>query len=246
MGVGLTGMYYTNENTKVDEMYDEDYRYRKGKPTDGVWGYVTDGFYKDQADIDNSPSSTFGEVKPGDLKYVDQNGDGIIDDKDEVYLGERWGYQGSPFTMGLNLTLKWKNFTLFAAGTGYFGGVAMKSSNYYWVYGDGKYSEVVRGRWTPETAETATYPRLTTQNNTHNFRNSDFWMYSTDRFNLSKVQLTYDLPRSLFQGTVVKNLSVYAYATNLLTISKERETLELTTGAAPQNRFYNIGFKIGF
>ena len=246
LGVGLTGMYYTNENTKVDEMYDEDYRYRKGKPTDGVWGYVTDGFYKDQADIDNSPSSTFGEVKPGDLKYVDQNGDGIIDDKDEVYLGERWGYQGSPFTMGLNLTLKWKNFTLFAAGTGYFGGVAMKSSNYYWVYGDGKYSEVVRGRWTPETAETATYPRLTTQNNTHNFRNSDFWMYSTDRFNLSKVQLTYDLPRSLFQGTVVKNLSVYAYATNLLTISKERETLELTTGAAPQNRFYNIGFKIGF
>lgn len=246
LGVGLTGMYYTNENTKVDEMYDEDYRYRKGKPTDAVWGYVTDGFYKDQADIENSPSSTFGEVKPGDLKYVDQNGDGIIDDKDEVYLGERWGYQGSPFTMGLNLTLKWKNFTLFAAGTGYFGGVAMKNSNYYWVYGDGKYSEVVRGRWTPETAETATYPRLTTQNNTHNFRNSDFWMYSTDRFNLSKVQLTYDLPRSLFQGTVVKNLSVYAYATNLLTISKERETLELTTGAAPQNRFYNIGFKIGF
>lgn len=246
LGVGLTGMYYTNENTKVDEMYDEDYRYRKGKPTDGVWGYVTDGFYRDQTDIDNSPSSTFGDVKPGDLKYVDQNGDGIIDDKDEVYLGERWGYQGSPFTMGLNITLKWKNFTLFAAGTGYFGGVAMKNSNYYWVYGDGKYSEVVRGRWTPETAEIATYPRLTTQNNTHNFRNSDFWMYSTDRFNLSKVQLTYDLPNSIFQGTFIKNLSVYAYATNLLTISKERETLELTTGAAPQNRFYNIGFKIGF
>ena len=95
-------------------------------------------------------------------------------------------------------------------------------------------------------AETATYPRLTTQSNTHNFRNSDFWMYSTNRFNLTKVQLTYDLPRSLFRGTVINNLSVYAYATNLLTISKERETLELTTGAAPQNRFYNIGFKIGF
>lgn len=248
LGVGLTGMYYTNENTKVDELYGDDqaYRYRKGKPTDGVWGYVTDGFYKDQADIDNSPFSTFGDVKPGDLKYVDQNGDNIIDDKDEVYLGERWGWQGSPFTMGLNVTLKWKDFTFFLAGAGYFGASAMKNSNYYWVYGDGKYSEVVRGRWTPETAETATYPRLTTQSNTHNFRNSDFWMYSTNRFNLSKVQLTYDLPRSLFRGTVINNLSVYAYATNLLTISKERETLELTTGAAPQNRFYNIGFKIGF
>lgn len=246
LGVGLTGMYYKTENTKVDEIYDEAYRYREGKPTDGVWGYVTDGFYKDQDDIDSSPTSTFGEVKPGDLKYVDQNGDGVIDDKDEVYLGERYGWQGSPFTMGLNVTLKWKDFTFFLAGAGYFGASAMKSSNYYWVYGDGKYSEVVRGRWTPETAETATYPRLTSQSNTHNFRNSDFWMYSTNRFNLSKVQLTYDLPRSLFRGTVINNLSVYAYATNLLTISKERETLELTTGAAPQNRFYNIGFKIGF
>lgn len=246
LGVGLTGMYYKTENTKVDEIYDEAYRYREGKPTDGVWGYVTDGFYKDQDDIDSSPTSTFGEVKPGDLKYVDQNGDDVIDDKDEVYLGERYGWQGSPFTMGLNVTLKWKDFTFFLAGAGYFGASAMKSSNYYWVYGDGKYSEVVRGRWTPETAETATYPRLTSQSNTHNFRNSDFWMYSTNRFNLSKVQLTYDLPRSLFRGTVINNLSVYAYATNLLTISKERETLELTTGAAPQNRFYNIGFKIGF
>ena len=76
----------------------------------------------------------------------------------------------------------------------------MKSSEYYWVYGDRKYSEVVRGRWTPETASTATYPRLTTQNNTHNFRNSDFWMYKNDCFNLSKLQLTYDLPSSLFQA----------------------------------------------
>ncbi len=243
LSVGLTGTYYTSENTKVDEMYEEAYRYREGKPTDGIWGYVTDGFYKDEADIANSPESTFGEVKPGDLKYVDQNGDGVIDDKDEVYLGEVWG---SPFTLGLNFTVKWKNFTLFAAGSGYFGAAAMKSSEYYWVYGDRKYSEVVRGRWTPETASTATYPRLTTQNNTHNFRYSDFWMYKNDRFNLSKLQLTYDLPSSLFQGSVVRSLSVYAYASNVFTIAKERKLLELNTSAAPQNRFYNIGFKIGF
>lgn len=241
--LGLTGTYFTSENTRVDELYEDAYRNRTGKPTDGIWGYVTDGFYKDQADVDNSPSSTFGDVQPGDLKYVDQNGDGIIDEKDEVYLDAVYSPK---FTMGLNLTLNWKDFTLFLGGTGYFGGSALKSSEYYWVYGDRKYSEVVRGRWTPETAETATYPRLTTQNNTHNFRNSDFWLYSTNRFNLSKVQLTYNLPSSLLHGSVVKSLSIYAYATNLLTISKEREVLELTTGADPQNRFYNIGFKIGF
>ena len=88
---------------------------------------MTDGFYKDEADIANSPESTFGEVKPGDLKYVDQNGDGVIDDKDEVYLGEVWG---SPFTLGLNFTVKWKNFTLFAAGSGYFGAAAMNTTGY--------------------------------------------------------------------------------------------------------------------
>lgn len=139
-----------------------------------------------------------------------------------------------------------EKFDFFALGTGYFGASAMKDGNYNWVYGDGKYSEVVRGRWTPQTAETATYPRLTTLSNTHNFRNSDFWMYKTNKFNLSKVQVTYDFPAYLFRGSFVRSLSVYAYASNLLTISKERKVLELNTGEAPQNRFYNLGFKIGF
>lgn len=246
VNLGMTGTYYTNKHTRVDELYADEYRYHKGRPTDGIWGLRTEGFYRDEADIAASPSSSFGEVKPGDIKYVDQNGDKVIDEKDEVFLGERYGWQGAPFTMGVNLTLKWKNLTFFALGTGYFGASAMKNSNYYWVYGDRKYSDVVRNRWTPETAETATYPRLTTQSNTHNFRNSDFWMYKTNRFNLAKMQVTYDLPRFLFRSSFVRSLSVYAYASNLLTISKEREILDLNTGQAPQNRFYNLGFKIGF
>lgn len=248
INLGVNATYFTNENTKVDELYEEAYRYRKGTPTDGMWGLQVDGFYESEEDILNSgiTSSYNGELKPGDLKYVDQNGDKVIDEKDEVYLGERYGWQGSPLTLGLNLTLKWKNFTLFAVGTGYIGASAFMSGDYYWVYGDKKYSEIVRGRWTPETAGTATYPRLTTQTDNHNYRNSDFWLYSTNRFNLSRLQLTYDLPQQWLRGSFVRSLSVYAYASNLLTISKEREKLELTTGAAPQNRFYNIGFKIGF
>ena len=245
--LGVNATYYTNENTKVDELYEDAYRYRKGKPTDGMWGLQAEGFYNSEEEIQNSGiTSSFGELKPGDLKYVDQNGDKIIDEKDEVYLGERYGWQGTPLTVGLNLTLKWKNFTLFALGTGYWGASAFMSGDYYWVYGDKKYSEVVRGRWTPETAETATYPRLTTQTDNHNYRNSDFWMYKTNRFNLSRLQLTYDLPKQWLGNSFVRSFSVYAYASNLLTISKEREKLELNTGAAPQTRFYNIGFKIGF
>lgn len=248
INLGVNAMYYTNENTKVDELYEDQYRYRKGTPTDGIWGLQTDGFYTSEEEILNSgiTSSYNGELKPGDLKYIDQNGDNIIDEKDEVYLGERYGWQGSPLTLGLNLTLKWKNFTLFAQGTGYFGGSAFASGDYYWVFGDKKYSEVVRGRWTPETSATATYPRLTTQTDNHNYRNSDFWLYSTNQFKLSRLQLTYDLPQQWLRGSFVHSLSVYAYASNLLTISKEREKLELNTGTTPQSRYYNIGFKIGF
>ena len=109
--------------------------------------------------------------------------------------------------------------------------------------GDNKYSVNVRGRWTPETAETATHPRLTTQS-TSNGEGSTFWLYSTDRFNLRKVQLTYDFPAEMFKGKWVKALSVYINGNDLLTISKERKLMETSVGSAPQTRFYNIGARV--
>jgi len=184
-------------------------------------------------------------IKPGDLKYVDQNNDNIIDEKDEVYLG-RGGWYGTPLTVGVNLTLKYKNFSFFALGTGGFGGVAMKNSSYHWVYGNGKYSEIVRERWTEQTKETATFPRLTTQTGANNFRNSDFWLYKTDRFNIAKLQLTYDLPEEILVNSVIKGVSAYISGSNLLTIAKEKETMELSIGSAPQTRFYNVGVKVVF
>jgi hypothetical protein len=61
------------------------------------------------------------------LKYVDQNNDGIIDDKDQVYLA-RGGWYGAPLALGINLTAKWKGLTFFVLGTGEFGGHAMKNN----------------------------------------------------------------------------------------------------------------------
>ena len=226
LSLGANFTYYTTKATQRDEKNADAYQNRTGKPLDGLWGLITDGFYKDDADIESSPTPQFGEVKPGDLKYVDQNNDGVIDSKDEVYLG-KGGWYGSPYTLGINFTAKWKGFTFFALATGGFGAKAFKSSSYYWVFGDGKYSEIVRGRWTKETADTATYPRLTTQSGSHNFRNSDFWLYSTDRFDLAKIQITYDLPSSLFKNTIVRGLQVYVSGNSLLTFSGERELMEI-------------------
>ena len=129
---------------------------------------------------------------------------------------------------------------------GRFGAYAMRNNSYFWVDGEDKYSEVVRDRWTPETSETATYPRLTTTTSNNNFRSSDFWMYSTDRFDLAKVQVSYNLPKTMFNKSFVQEIGVYVGGTNLLTVSPEREILELSVGGAPQNRFYNLGIKAIF
>lgn len=246
LSLGLAATYVKTEATRRDEYYDDAYRYRKGHAIDGVWGLQNEGFFKDAADVTGSPEQKFGgAVKPGDIKYKDQNGDGVIDEKDEVYLGTG-GWYGAPLTTGVNITLKYKNFSFFALGTGNFGAVGMKNSSYFWVSGDTKYSEVVRDRWTEATKETATYPRLTTTSATNNFRSSDFWLYKTDRFNLAKVQITYDFPKKMLQNFVVHEISTYISGSNLLTLSKERKILELSTTGAPQTRFYNIGFKLVF
>ena len=142
--------------------------------------------------------------------------------------------------------MKYKGFTLFVLGTGGFGGKAVKNSSYWWVSGENKYSSVVRGRWTPQTAETAIYPRLTTQSSANNFTTSDFWLYSTSRFDLAKVQLSYDFPKSIIGYGIIKGLSAYVSASNLLTIAKEREILEMNVGSAPQTRFYNLGVQVAF
>ena len=246
---GLTGTYYTTKATKRDDTnYVDEYQHREGKPIDAIWGYECLGFFRDQADIDASPDQTklAGNIAPGDLKYKDQNGDGIIDTKDQINLG-KGGWYGNPLTLGLNLTARYKGFTLFVLGTGGFGSKAMRNGSYWWISGSQKYSAAVRDRWTAETASTATYPRLTTLSGANNNTNSDFWIYSTDRFSLAKVQLTYDLPSSLFSAKHwVHGVSAFVSGSNLLTIAKERELLEMNVGSAPQTRFYNLGVKVLF
>ena len=246
--IGANYTYYTTKATKRDDTnYADAYQYRQGKPLDAIWGYECLGFFKDEADIAASPDqSSFGQtIAPGDLKYKDQNGDGMIDNKDQVELG-KGGWYGAPSTVGVNVTLKYKNFTLFMLGTGGFGGHGVRDNSYWWVKGEDKYSAAVRDRWTPETASTAAYPRLTTGNGANNYVTSDFWMYSTSRFDLAKVQLSYDFDKKIFGNSFVKGLQLYVSGNSLLTIAKEREILEMSVGSAPQTRFYNLGFKVAF
>jgi TonB-linked SusC/RagA family outer membrane protein len=240
LGTALT--YATSKATR-DELYIDAYQNRTGKPVDAIFGLVSKGFFADQTDVNSSPRSLFSETRPGDIKYVDQNGDNLIDSRDEVEIG-RWI---APFTYGVNLNIGYKAFNLFVLGTGNKGGNAMRNGSYFWVSGDAKYSEVVLNRWTPATAATATYPRLSAQQSANNFRNSDFWLYKTDRFNLQKVQLSYTLPDQVFGGkSFVNGLMVYVAGANLYTFSKNRDILDLSVGTTPQFRYYNAGIRAKF
>lgn len=242
--LGFSGMVFTSQAMVRDEAYDEAYQYRAGRPLDVSYGYICEGFFNDQAEIDNHARQTFGTVRPGDLKYKDVNGDGVIDSKDQVELGKN-GWSAPPFSFGLNLTVKYKNFSLFAMGSGQTGSIDFKTSSYYWNRGTSKFSEVVLGRWTEDTKETATYPRLTTTNGDNNYQTSTFWMYKRNYFNLNQVQLTYDFPEKTFKNSFVRGLSVYCGGSSLLTISKERKHMELSTGVPYYRNFY-AGFKASF
>lgn len=243
-GLGFSGMYYTDKATRRDEMPAETYLASTGKPLSVAWGYICEGFYQSQEEIDNRGvrQAFGGTLKPGDLRYKDVNNDGVIDSNDRVALG-RWT---PTFNYGINLTASWKNLTLFAYGTGQAGGIGFNNSSYFCNGGDAKYSEMAWGRWTPETAATATAPRLTTGTTANNTQASTFWKYSTNRFDIRRVQLTYDFPASMFNGNkVLSGASVYLQGENLATISRNRKIMELST-SAPQTRFYNVGCKLSF
>ena len=258
--LGVVGTYLKTKWKKYDELLADNAQHQntEGRPLDVIWGYKCVGFYGVE-DFDQNPENgrytlkkdlptpaIGGNIQPGDLKYEDVNGDGRLDSKDQVDLG-KWGTYGAPLTLGVNLTLKYKNWTLFMLGNGQFGAYGLKNNggtSYYYMDENAKYSVNVLGRWTPETAATATHPRLSTQTMNNNRAASTFWLYSTDRFNIRKIQLTYDFPKEMFDGKVVKALSIYLNGNDLLTISKNRKLMETSVGYAPQTRFYNLGVKV--
>ena len=250
--LGVVGSYVKTKNKKYDEIVEYDNQRREGHAIDAIYGYKCLGFYT-YDDFDKNEETgkltlksdlptpkIGGTIQPGDLKYEDVTGDGVLDSKDQVDLGT-WG---SPLHLGVNLTLKYKNFTLFMLGNGQFGGETIQNGSYYYMSGENKYSVNVRGRWTPETADVATHPRLTTLSSANNAAASTFWLVSTDRFNLRKVQLTYDFPKEILKSKYVKALSIYLSGNDLLTISKNRKMWETNVGYAPQTRFYNLGVKV--
>jgi TonB-linked SusC/RagA family outer membrane protein len=240
--LGTNLLYATSKVVTRDEIYKNDYQNRQGGPVDAIFGLEAIGLFKDAADITSSPSQKFGEVKPGDIKYKDQNGDNIIDDNDALQIGNLQ----ARVSYGINLNVKYKSFNLFVLGNGRAGSDNMYYGNYFWIQGNNKYSEEALNRWTPATATTATYPRLTSKTSSNNYRTSTYWLYKNNYFTLNRLQLTYDVPKSMANKLIMKDLSFYLRGDNLAMLSKDADKRQLNIGTEPQYRSFALGVRMKF
>lgn len=246
--VGANFLYSKAYLKEVDEVEPEyDYLSTLGRSTGAITGLKSLGFYS-ESDFDSAgslnegePVPSFGTVQAGDIKYYDENGDGVIDTNDLTVIGDNY----IPYVGNLNFMVRYRNFSLFMLAKVQFGGDAMQShSTYYWVDGDDKYSSIVLGRWTPETADTATFPRLSSTSNSNNFRNSTFWLYDTSAIDISRVQLTYNFEQQLCRKMGLGNMSLSLDATNLWRISSSKDITRLNISGDPQYTTITLGLKV--
>lgn len=253
LSLGVVGTYFDTkvvrrEQSTLDKV-NQSQLDREGKPIDAIWGYKNLGFFQNVDEILDSPEQKIGNtVRPGDLKYADLSnngvGDTLINANDMVYLG-RDNRFGSPFSMGVNLTVKYRNFTVYALCSAKSGAYASKANTYYQPKKDDKYSEIVKDTWTKDNPN-AKYPALTTSDGKNNYATSDFWLYKDNAFKLTKIQVTYDLPKEMLGDSFVKGLSAFVSGKDLLTISKERKVMETAIASDPQTRFFQVGVKATF
>lgn len=252
-------VYYRAKDLKIDELnYGPGYEYNQktGKSLSAIWGYVADGFYtQEEVDrINDSGDNTlakpsFGTVKAGDVKYLDINGDKIVNERDQKVIGD----SRTSCDYHLSVSLRYKNLTLYTQFRAQTGGSNLYTGDYYQVFGEKKYPAYLKGaRWAydPErgidTRATATYPRLSTTGNDHNFKNSTLWIDETDFFQIPVVQLSYQFSERLAKKIAMKSPNVYFRANNLLTLASNKDKMMLNVGKEPTYTWFAIGFKANF
>lgn len=174
------------------------------------------GYYKDQADIDASPKPS-SRPQPGDLKYADLNGDGLINGFDQAVTG----FPNLPnTTFGLNLGGRYKNFSfsvLFQGARNFnVRGVAEAIRQF-----SSNLTQVHAGAWTPELGDAATFPRLSLLGGISDPLSSPstFYNISGNFVRLKNAQINYDLPVGFTKKIGIPQIRVYANGTNLLTFT---------------------------
>lgn len=236
-------MTYSKSEVLEKDEENNVYRYQmeRGYRIDQNKGLIALGLFKDYDDIRNSPTQNYGPVMPGDIKYKDVNGDGIVDDGDIVAVGST---SRPNLIYGLGLSVNWKgvdvNVHFQGAGKSQF----FTYGKSIWAFTEGQWGNIIKGtldnRWVDaETAAklgipanenpNASYPRLSYTDNgngnttiyeyKNNYRNSTYWLRNGSYLRLKTVDIGYTLPKKWVNKIRFNNIRIFMVGTNLLTFS---------------------------
>lgn len=244
-----------NKRLFMDEQYvPYDYLKMTGQPTGAIYGLVATGFLTAKDIADGYPvMNGFNNIQAGDVKYKDMNGDGEINEFDRTVIG---GDKPTCY-FGIDLGFEWKGLEVTALIQGAYNRDLYNSDRTllegFQVIGQsyGQAYTNLLNRWTPETAETATYPRLTAGGNMYNYGNnwnSSLFVQNGNYIRLKNTTVSYKLPenfcRNYLGGLRVK---IFVQGQNLLTWSRTRlQDPEVTFTSYPLQRTITTGINLNF
>ena len=211
------------ENNVYPYQMERDYRVNQAK------GLIALGLFKDYDDIRNSPRQDFGTVQPGDIKYKDVNGDGVVNDGDKVAIGAT---TRPNMIYGLGISASWKGLdvnvhfqgagktsffidgpTVYAFSSGEWGNILAD------VAGSNRWIEhEISGTMATENPN-ASYPRLSYGGNNNNYRQSTYWLRNGSYLRLKTLELGYSIPKPLVNKIRFNNIRLFLRGSNLLTFS---------------------------
>lgn len=241
---------FTYAKNKIIECDEPDsvkgtYRSRTGQSVNTLYGFFADGLYNvedfnaDGTLKEGFPIPTLGHtVQPGDIKYIDKNGDGFITEADKGYIG---GTSVPRIIYGFGLNMQYKNvdFGIFFQGSGDYYRLIGGNNETSFIPGGG---QEIRGNifsnykdaWTPENpSQDVFWPRLTYGPNTHNTEESTWWKKDMNFLRMKMLEIGYSLPKSLLEKAKIKNVRFYISGNDLLCFSKFKlwdPELNTTTG----------------
>lgn len=219
-----------------------------GSRVNEAWGLEALGFFADQNDIDASNRQEFSQVKPGDIKYKDQNGDNVINEFDRVALGKNIDLPALNYAFSLGL--EYKGFGLNAT----FQGTGDYMKNLRWV--DGAWGVISDNRNLSQdyynncwdvAGDRALYPRLTSLSVPNNEQESDIWFKSVHFFKLRDCELYYKLPQAFIQKARLQSAKIFVQGQNLLSSDNiEAMDAEVLNTNYPLLKAVNIGLQFTF
>lgn len=228
------------------------WEYRTGQSVTQQWGLQVseNAFFVDQNDIDTYPAkSTYGAIQPGDVKYVDQNGDNIIDSQDYIPMGNP---SIPEWNAGLTLGCQYKGFDFNVLFTGIANRSVFISNNVFWGMQDNNKitTQVAANSW--GVSANPIYPRLTTQLNLHNYQPSSLWLKNVDFLRVQTLEIGYSLPTKMLTKANISEIRFFVNGYNLFsldTLRKYNLSAEIPNAGVtlyPETSVINIGTSLKF